>query len=52
MCTLVCTVRYLIHKEGSYFLCTLFNTASFHCVGGCWDRTQDYWNFGIDIQML
>jgi hypothetical protein len=33
---------------GIFFLCTVFNTASsegphikFHCVGGCWDRTQD-----------
>jgi hypothetical protein len=22
----------------------------FHCVGGCWDRTQDCCNFGIDSQ--
>ncbi len=34
-----------------FFLCTAFNTASsaalrFHCVGGCWDRTQDCCYFG------
>ncbi len=23
-----------------------------HCVGGCWDRTQDCCNFGIDSQTL
>ncbi len=32
------------------FYCTLFNTAwsaapQIHCVGECWDRTQDCWNF-------
>ncbi len=36
------------------FLCTVFNTASsaaphFHCVGGCWDRTQDCCDFGNGI---
>jgi hypothetical protein len=34
----------------SPFFCTFFNTASsaahrFHCVGGCWDRTQDNCDF-------
>ena len=24
----------------------------FYCVGGCWDRTQDCCDFGIDSQML
>jgi hypothetical protein len=24
----------------------------FHCVGGCWDQTQDCCDFGIDSQML
>jgi hypothetical protein len=24
----------------------------FHCVGGCWDRTQDSCDFGIGFQML
>jgi hypothetical protein len=24
----------------------------FHCVGGCWDRTQDSCDFGIGCQML
>jgi hypothetical protein len=36
---------------------TLFNTASsaplrFHCVRGCWDRTQDCCDSSIDSQML
>jgi hypothetical protein len=22
----------------------------FHCVGGCWDRTLDYCNFGIEAR--
>ncbi len=36
-----------IFRKGDFcFLCTLFNTAHlppvrFHCVRGCWDRTQD-----------
>jgi hypothetical protein len=24
----------------------------FHCVGGCWDRTEDSCDFGIDSQTL
>jgi hypothetical protein len=24
----------------------------FHCVGGCWDRTQDSCDYGIDCQTL
>ncbi len=24
----------------------------FHFVGGCWDRTQDWWDFGIGSQTL
>ncbi len=24
----------------------------FHCVGGCWDRTQDFRDLGIDRQTL
>jgi hypothetical protein len=24
----------------------------FHCVGGCWDRTQDCYDFGIGSQTL
>ncbi len=44
-------------KGDFFFLCTLFNTASstaliFHCVGECWDRTQDYCDIGIDRQTL
>jgi hypothetical protein len=43
----------LIFKQRDFFyfsLCTLLNTASsvplrFHCVGGCWDQTQDYCDF-------
>jgi hypothetical protein len=50
------------HSDGGYiwgeffgyryifsFLCTIFNTASLrcHCVGGCWDRTQDSCDYGI-----
>ncbi len=45
-----------ILKEGYFgiFLCTLFNTASlrFLCVGGCWDRTRDCCDFGIENQTL
>ncbi len=38
-------------------LCTIFKTAHlpplrFHCVGGCWDRTQDCCDFGIGSQTL
>jgi hypothetical protein len=33
---------------------TLFHLPAlrFHCVGGCWDRTQDSCNYGIDWQTL
>jgi hypothetical protein len=33
---------------------TLFHLPSlrFHCVGGCWDRTQDSCDYGIDCQRL
>jgi hypothetical protein len=24
----------------------------FHCVGGCWERTQDCYDYGIDSQAL
>jgi hypothetical protein len=39
------------------FSCTLFNTASyyalrFHCVGGCWDRTQDCCDLGMTDRPL
>jgi hypothetical protein len=40
-----------------FFLCTLSTLLHlpplrFHCVGGCWDRTQDCCDFGIDSQTL
>jgi hypothetical protein len=36
-----------------YFLCTYstllhLRPLRFHCVGGCWDKTQDYCDFCID----
>ncbi len=49
----------LLFKLFGFFFClsTIFNTASsnalrFHCVGGCWDRTQDSCEYGIGCQTL
>ncbi len=50
----------IIILKGNFFdFHTLFNTASyaappprFHCVGGCWDRTQDCCDFGVGCQTL
>ncbi len=54
--------RFLHHKVYVYFLDFFFfirystllhlPPLRFHCVGGCWDRTQDCCNFGIDSQTL
>jgi hypothetical protein len=52
-----CTV---INKEifGIFFVYVLYSTLlhlphlRFHCVGRCWDRTQDGCNFGIGSQKL
>ncbi len=46
-----------MHFRKYSFSCTLFNTASyyalrFHCVGGCWDRTQDCCNLGMTDRPL
>jgi len=37
-----------------FFFSTLFHLPPFrfHCVGGCWDRTQDCCDFCIDSQTL
>jgi hypothetical protein len=41
-----------------FFLNVLYSTLlhlpplRFHCVGGCWDRTQDFCDFGIGSQTL
>jgi hypothetical protein len=41
-----------------FFMYALYSTLlhlpslRFHCVGGCWDRTQDNFDFGIGCQML
>ncbi len=43
---------------GFFFLCVLYSTLlhlpplRFHCVGGCWDRTQDSFDFCIASQTL
>jgi hypothetical protein len=42
---------------GFFLFMSLFNTASsaaprFHCVGGCWDRTQDCYDFGMNSQTI
>jgi hypothetical protein len=31
---------------------TLLHLPPIHCLGGCWDRTQDCCDFGIDSQTL
>jgi hypothetical protein len=42
---------------GFFYVC-LYSTLlhllplRFHCVGGCWDRTQDSCDFGIGCQTL
>jgi hypothetical protein len=58
----VCPIRskkymHFYIKKISYFFPVLFSTATsaalkFHCVGGCWDRTQDSCDFGIGCQTL
>ncbi len=50
-----CTSKLFL--EGNFifiFMYALFPLPSprFHCVGGCWDRTQDCCNFVIDSQTL
>jgi hypothetical protein len=47
----------ILYKKGGIFYCsTLFNKPfhlpplRFHCVGGCWDRTQLSCDFGIGCQ--
>jgi hypothetical protein len=35
-----------------YFTLLHLPLVRFHCVGGCWDRTQDCCNFSIDILTL
>jgi hypothetical protein len=41
-----------------FFFYVLYSTLlylpplKFHCVGGCWDRSQDCCNFGIGSQTL
>jgi hypothetical protein len=53
------TLDPLQHKlTGGFFFCVLYSTLlhlpplRFHCVGGCWDRTQDCCDFGIGSQPL
>ncbi len=47
---------FLISDGDFLFVCTLLNThlppLRLHCVGGCWDRTQDCCDFGISSQTL
>jgi hypothetical protein len=54
---------YFRDKEGILFFFLLFFNVRyssllhlaplrFHCIRGCWDRTQDCCNFGIDSQTL
>ncbi len=35
-----------------YVIQHCFICRRFHCVGGCWDRTQDFCDFGIDRNAL
>jgi hypothetical protein len=35
-----------------YFILLHLPPLRFHCVGGCWDRTQDCCDFGIGSQAL
>ncbi len=62
---IVCAARFLrcFYKVNSgifwiFFCSVLYSTLlylpplGFHCVGGCWDRTQDSCNVYIDSRML
>jgi hypothetical protein len=49
-------------KKGGFFIILIFiyvfptllyvPPLRFYCVGGCWDRTQDCCDFGIESQTL
>jgi hypothetical protein len=45
--------------KGGFFVCYVLNSTllylpslRFICVGGCWDRTPDSCDYGIDCQAL
>jgi hypothetical protein len=44
--------RAYVDSKGEFFRILLFHLLPlrFHCNGGCWDRTQDCCDFGIDSQ--
>jgi hypothetical protein len=53
--------QFFLFKDGfflRFFMYLLYSTLlsrpplRFHCVGGCWDRTQDSCDFGICCQTL
>ncbi len=57
-CPFSSNVYILYTKRGIFSLYVRYSTMlhlppfRFHCVGGCWDRTQDCCDFGIDSQTL
>ncbi len=48
-----CMVFWLFFSFYVRYSTLLYQTPlRFHCVGGCWDQTQDCCDFGIDSQTL